>query len=76
MTHEQYKKQVIDAGVSRLKKFGYPDMTIKNVFENAIYSFALLQFLKDKRNELALHKGYSLAIQELITEIEKNKPND
>ncbi len=68
MKDAQIKEKIIANGVKNQKDFGFPNVTSENILTDPMYSEFFLSSLKDN-----LGRGYDKIINELISEIEKNK---
>jgi hypothetical protein len=67
MTVQDYKKVIINNGITNLKEYGYPNVDKDNIFSDALYSAFFKGMLED--NLSTKDKVAKKAITELLNEI-------
>jgi len=65
------KKILINAGVSNLKEFGYPDVNEDNILTDMVYSAFFKSMLEDNKGK---RKEVDAAIDEILNELKNKQP--
>lgn len=62
MTNERIREHLLKSGVTNLKEFGYPDVTIETILTDIVYSGFFKSMLED-------NKGSDNQVDEVINQL-------